>query len=82
MENKNYIVSRLPEFVGHDGELYNAAWGPVKITGKQAYIGNICITGHQTEKLTFVPCPILPNRMPRYFSTDQRMLRIYDATKA
>lgn len=82
MENKNYIVSRLPEFVGYDGELYNAAWGPLELSGKRIYIGNMMITGHQVEKLSFVPSAVLPKFMPRYFSTDQRMLRVYDATKA
>lgn len=84
MENKNCIVSRLQEFVGHDGELYNAVWGPVNITngGRTVQVGNVCLMGTQVERLVFVPTPVLPKFQPRYFSTDQRLLRIYDATKA
>ena len=85
MENRACsIVSRIPEFVGHDGELYNAAWGPVRITdgGKTVQIGNMCLSGAEVAKLVFVPASVLPRFQPRYFSTDQRMLRIYDATRA
>lgn len=84
MDNTNCLVSRMPEFAGADGKLYNAAWGPCAITngGRTVQIGHIQLTGSQVEKLVFVPTPFLPSFQPRYFGADQRLLRIYDATKA
>lgn len=83
MEYKTCLVSRLPEFVGSDGKLYNAAWGPITITngGKTVQIGSLCLHGADVEKLVFAPTPNMPKFQPTYFSADQRLLRIYDATK-
>lgn len=84
MNNNNCLVSRLPEFAGPTGELFNAAWGPVTITngGRTVQIGGLCLTGTQVERLIFVPTPNMPKFQPRYFSADQRLLKIYDATQA
>lgn len=73
----------MPEFAGSDGKLYNAAWGPVHITdgGKNVWVGGLCIANADELKLIYVPTPSMPSFQPRYFSADQRILRIYDATK-
>jgi hypothetical protein len=78
----NHLVSRVTEFLGKDGKIYNALWGPVTVSEDKIQVGGVTVYNTDYHTLTVVPCPTLPKTTANiFYSEDTRMVRVYDATQ-